>query len=68
MPEQVGDAGLLFDPSSDRDIADTIYKLWTDNNIIQNLVERGHQKSKSWGQKQFNKKLFEIIKKTIGEN
>ena len=68
MPEQVGDAGLLFNPRSDVEIADTIYKLWTDNDIIKNLINMGHQKNKEWGQTQFNQRLLEIITKTIGEN
>ncbi|MFC1527580.1 glycosyltransferase family 4 protein [Candidatus Neomarinimicrobiota bacterium] len=68
MPEQVGDAGLLFNPRSDVEIADSIYKLWTDNDIIQNLINMGHQKNKEWGQTQFNQRLLEIITETIGEN
>ena len=68
MPEQVGDAGLLFDPNSDFEIADTIYKLWTDDVILKNLVNKGHQKSKDWGQTQFNQRLLDIIMLTIGED
>ncbi len=68
IPEQVGDAGLLFNPNSDTEIANTIYKLWTDENIIQDLIDKGYQKSKNWGQKQFNKRLLEIIMITTGEN
>ena len=68
MPEQVGDAGLLFNPNSDTEIAETINKLWTDEDIIKDLVEKGYQKSKNWGQKQFNKRLLEIIMITTGEN
>ncbi len=68
MPEQVGDAGLLFDPNSDKEIIDTIYKLWTDNDLIQYLKEKCNQKNNEWGQIQFNKKLLEIIINTIGEN
>jgi glycosyltransferase involved in cell wall biosynthesis len=68
MPEQVGDAALLFNPNSATDIADTIYKLWTDDNITNSLAQKGYQKNKDWGQKQFNQKLLEIIMKTIGQN
>jgi glycosyltransferase involved in cell wall biosynthesis len=68
MPEQVGDAGLLFDPNSDFEIADTIYKLWTDDEIVKNLINKGYQKSKDWGQTQFNQRLLDIIMFTIGEN
>ena len=68
MPEQVGNAGLLFNPNSDKEIADTIFKLWTDDDITQKLIKGGYQKSKVWGQKQFNQRLIEIITLTIGEN
>ena len=68
MPEQVGDAGLVFNPNSDIEISNTIYKLWTNDNITQNLIEKGYQKSQDWGQKHFTKRLLEIIMITIGEN
>ena len=68
MPEQVGDAALLFSPNSDTEIADTIYILWTDDNITNSLAKKGYQKSKDWGQNQFNQRLLDIIMKTIGKN
>ena len=68
MPEQVGEAGLLFDPNSDSEIADTLYQLWTDNELVNNLTMKGYQKSKDWGQMQFNQRLSEIILLTIGKN
>ena len=68
MPEQVGDAGLLFNPNSDSEIADTIYKLWTDDETTISLINEGYQKSKNWGQTQFNQRLLEIITSIIGEN
>lgn len=68
MHEQVEDAGLLFNPNSDTDISDTIYKLWTDDDLMISLAKKGYQKSKDWGQKQFNKRLLDIIMITIGGN
>ena len=68
MPEQVGDAGLLFNPDSDNEITETIEKLWTDDNLIEDLKKRGHKKNAEWGQKQFNKRLLEICMITMGEN
>lgn len=68
MPEQVGDAGLLFNPDSDNEITKTIEKLWTDDNLIEDLKKRGHKKNAEWGQKQFNKRLLEICMITMGEN
>ena len=68
MPEQIGNAGLFFDPNSDTEIADTIYKLWTDDETIRKLIKKGFQKSKDWGQTEFNHRLLEIIILTMGEN
>jgi len=65
MPEQVGDAGLHYDPNSTAEIADVIYKLWTDDKLVSALIEKGFQKDANWNQEHFNKKLKEIIHLTI---
>jgi len=67
MPEQVGDAGLFFNPNSDSEIAETIYKLWTDDETVKKLTTKGYQKSKDWGRSQFMSRLLEIITLTIGK-
>ncbi|MHB1416190.1 MAG: glycosyltransferase family 4 protein [Chloroflexota bacterium] len=41
LPEQAGDAALLFDPDRPDEIADAIHRLWTDQPLRQSLVERG---------------------------
>lgn len=61
MPEQIGDAGLFFNPKSNNEIADTIYKLWTDNNLIKDLAKKGIKRSSNWNQIHFNNRLKEII-------
>lgn len=61
MPEQVGDAALLFDPSSEEEIADIIYKLWVDDILCRSLIEKGLRKASAWGQTQFNERLKEIV-------
>ncbi len=50
LPEQVGDAALLFDPESPREMADAILRLWTDPGLRATLVERGRVRvsSLSW--------------------
>ena len=64
MPEQVGDAALLFDPSSVEDIAGVIKRLWTDDDLCNVLIKKGKEKSRSWGQPQFNNIFAEIIEKS----
>lgn len=43
MPEQVGDAGLFFDPKSVEDIANQIYSIWTDENKRNELIKNGRK-------------------------
>ena len=66
IPEQVGDAALLFDPHSVEEIARCIQLLWTDDDLFQNLVQKGILQTKKWGQKQFNRRLLEIIEQVTG--
>ena len=47
LPEQVGDAGLLFDPTSVDDIAKTMTRLLDDPLLRQELVSRGKTRVKS---------------------
>jgi len=61
IPEQVGDAALLFDPESVDEIANCIRRLWNDDALCLELVRRGRQKTAAWGQKQFNVRLADII-------
>ena len=62
MPKQVGDAALLFNPNSVDEIANCIKRLWTDDNLCKELVEKGYKRTEEWGQKQFRNRLNEIIK------
>jgi len=65
IPEQIGEAGLLFDPNSSKEIADTVYKLWNDDNLCKKLCTKGLAKNELWGQMQFSVRLTEIINQVI---
>jgi glycosyltransferase involved in cell wall biosynthesis len=41
LPKQAGDAALVFDPDSPRQIADALERLWTDAELRSTLAERG---------------------------
>ncbi len=62
MPEQVGDAGLLFDPDSPEDMAGCIKKLWTDEGLRRRMSERGYAQISKWGKDHFKRKLEKILK------
>lgn len=61
MPEQVGDAALLFDPSDVSEMAAVIQKLWMDDALCRQLIARGYDKTASWGQKQFSEALNQLV-------
>jgi glycosyltransferase involved in cell wall biosynthesis len=61
MPEQVGNAGLTFNPDSPDEIADCIQRLWTDEELRQILIERGYKRVKKWGKREFEQKLLDIL-------
>jgi len=67
MPEQMGDAALLFNPDSVDEISDCIFRLWTDDRLCSELAEKGKKRSLDWGVKQFNERLREIISRIVGE-
>jgi len=62
MPEQVGDAALLFDPTSVDEIASCINRLWSDDTLCEHLVSKGNQKAASWNQAQFNRAASTIVR------
>jgi glycosyltransferase involved in cell wall biosynthesis len=44
LPEQAGDAALLFDPDDPDEIAAAVRSLWTDEALGDTLVTRGHER------------------------
>ena len=44
LPDLVGDAGLLFDPTEPDQIADTVLRLWRDPVLRLTLAERGRER------------------------
>lgn len=44
LPELAGTAALLFDPLDLQDMAEAIRRLWTDDDLRQLLVQRGHER------------------------
>lgn len=65
MSEQVGDAGLLFNPDLPREIADCIIKVWDNEKLRSELKEKGYIKIKQWTEKDFKKKFIKIVLKNI---
>lgn len=61
MPEQVGDAALLFNPLSVNEIAAVMEKLWVDDALCRKLCSKGYAKTKEWNQDHFAKTFHNIM-------
>jgi glycosyltransferase involved in cell wall biosynthesis len=61
MPEQLGNAALMFSPNSTDEIAEVIEKLWTDDDLCAQLVEKGRARVATWGRPQFNARFRAIV-------
>lgn len=65
MPEQVGDAGLLFDPDSPEEMAECIKKIWMDKELRESLVEKGYQRIGKWGKRQFRRRVSKVLESCL---
>lgn len=61
MPEQVGDAGLLFNPDLPEEMAACIKAMWTDDALRQRMIRRGYNRTNRWTKKEFKEKLQKIL-------
>jgi glycosyltransferase involved in cell wall biosynthesis len=61
VPEQLGDAALLFDPKSVEEIHDCLVRLWQDDLLCAILAQKGRERVRAWGPKQFAARFAEIV-------
>lgn len=61
MPEQVGAAGLLFDPFTVEDMAEKIYKIWTDEGLREELTAKGYKRAAELSLENFGKRWKALI-------
>jgi glycosyltransferase involved in cell wall biosynthesis len=68
LPEQVGDAGLIFDPYNIKDIAEKILIIWTNENLRNELINKGFERVKDLTIENYAKdweKILEEVKNDI---
>jgi len=65
LPEQVGNAGLLFDPYNVLDMAEKIYKIWTDDELKQRLIKNGYERVKNLTLENYARNWEEVIDTAI---
>lgn len=67
MPDQIGDAGLFFNPFEVKDIADKIYKIWMDKDLRSDLIRKGYKKVKDMTLERYAKQWEAIIDEALGK-
>lgn len=65
LPEQVGDAGLLFDPNDAEDMAEKIYRIWTDEVLRQEIIKKGYERVKDMTLENYAWQWEGIIKEAL---
>lgn len=61
LPEQVGDAGLLFDPESPEDISDKLCDLLANPELRADLVRKGRERIASINHVRYSTQLKELV-------
>ncbi|MBI3631795.1 MAG: glycosyltransferase family 4 protein [Candidatus Staskawiczbacteria bacterium] len=65
MPEQVGDAGVLFNPFNPNDMAEKIVKVWKDENLRSQMIEKGYKKVESFTFESYAKIWISAVEKAL---
>ncbi|MCR4738376.1 MAG: glycosyltransferase family 4 protein [Bacteroidales bacterium] len=61
MPEVAGDAALLVDPHREEDIAEAMHTLWQDNELRNQLIDKGRTRRECFSWQQTADKLWQTI-------
>jgi len=65
MPDQIGNAGLFFNPFEVKDMADKIYKIWVDKDLRSDLIRKGYIKVKDMTLERYAKKWETVIDEAL---
>jgi glycosyltransferase involved in cell wall biosynthesis len=66
LPEQVGDAGLLFDPEDVEDMAEKILQVWNDRRTRRELVAKGHERVRGFTLESYATEWERMVRETSG--
>jgi len=65
MPDQIDDAGLLFNPFEVKDMTDKIYKIWVDKDLRNDLIRKGYKKAKNITLERYAKQWEAVIDEAL---
>lgn len=61
MPEQMGDAGLFFNPDSPKELSMCIERVWNNEELRQSMIAKGYEQCKKWTGEKFKKRVLKIL-------
>ena len=61
IPNQVGDAAMLFDPNDVNDIKCSIRQLWDDDSLCNIMIERGKIRAQQWTREDFSRTFIKYL-------
>lgn len=62
MPEVAGDAALLADPFNINDISEKMFKIYSDDTLKRELIEKGKERKKIFSWDRTAELLYEVVK------
>ena len=65
MTDQVGKAGVFFDPTNIEDIAEKIYQVWTDNDLTTQLIHEASRLVPELSVEKFGERWTNLIDDTL---
>ncbi len=65
LPEQVGNAGLLFDPNDIKNMAEKIYRIWIDENLRKELIQKGYERVKDMTLENYARQWERVIEEAL---
>ena len=67
IPETVGDAALLLDPTRPLDIAEAIKQVFSDDLLRDGLVRRGAKRARKFTWNRAGEKVIAVLREVVGE-
>jgi glycosyltransferase involved in cell wall biosynthesis len=65
MTEQIGNAGLLFDPNNIEDMAEKICRVWTDEDLRNELIKKGYERIKDMTLNKYANQWEQVIEELL---
>ncbi len=65
MSDQIGDAGLFFNPFEVKDITEKIYRIWVDKDLRSDLIRKGYKKIQDMTLERYAKQWEDVIEEAL---